>query len=106
MVRRELLEELYEEHGVNWNKEYKKRCLYCKSPLKYASDKYGPSVFFCSKCDRKYVLRDTNGNLITEEKAIEKLKNAIKATGNMPLRFLQRLVAPAPYLPRCTNIYK
>jgi len=69
-------EELYEEYGVNWNKEYKKRCLYCKSPLKYASDKYGPSVFFCSKCDRKHVLRDTNGNLITEQKAIEKLKNA------------------------------
>jgi len=69
-------EELHEEYGVNWNKEYKKRCLYCKSPLKYASDKYGPSVFFCSKCDRKHVLRDTNGNLITEQKAIEKLKNA------------------------------
>jgi hypothetical protein len=72
-------EELFEEYGINWNKEYKKRCLHCKSPLKYSSEKYSPSVLFCSNCDRKHVLRDTNGNLITEQQAIEKLKGAKKS---------------------------
>jgi hypothetical protein len=58
------------------NKELRKRCLRCKSPLKYASDKNTPSVFLCSKCDCKHVLKDHNGNLITEQEAIEKLKDA------------------------------
>jgi predicted nucleotide-binding protein len=69
-------EELYEEYGVYWNKELRKRCLQCKSPLKYASDINSPSVFFCSKCNCKHVLKDTKGNLITEQQAIEKLRNA------------------------------
>ena len=67
-------EKLREEFGVNWNNQYKKRCLKCKWPLKYASEKYGPSVFFCSNCDNKHVLKDINGNLMTEAKAIEQLK--------------------------------
>jgi hypothetical protein len=67
-------EELREEFGVNWNNQYKKRCLRCKWPLKYASEKYGPSVFFCSNCDCKHALRDVNGNLMTEANAIEQLK--------------------------------
>jgi predicted nucleotide-binding protein len=71
---KDMNEDLFEEFGINWTKEYKKRCLYCKSPLKYSSEKYGPSVLFCSNCDRKHVLKDTNGNLITEHQAIEKLK--------------------------------
>ncbi len=73
----EIIEELYEAYGVNWNKEYNKRCLFCKRPLKYSSDKYGgPSVFFCSdtKCNNKHILRDKNGNLITEQQAIDLLK--------------------------------
>ena len=67
-------EELREEFGVYWNKLYKPRCLYCKWPLKCASKNYDPSVFFCSNCNCKHVLRDTNGNLMTEAKAIEQLK--------------------------------
>jgi len=64
-------EDLYEAYGVYWNRELKKRCLQCKSPLKYASNINTPSVFFCSKCNCKHVLKDTEGNLITEQQAIE-----------------------------------
>jgi predicted nucleotide-binding protein len=71
-------EDLFEAYGINWNKEYKKRCLRCRSPLKYSSEKFGPSVLFCSSCNEKHVLKDTNGNLLTEQQAIEKLKNANK----------------------------
>jgi hypothetical protein len=71
-------EDLFEAYGINWNKEYEKRCLYCKSPLEYAKEKYGPSVLFCSNCVHKHVLKDSNGNLITEEQAIKKLKVAKK----------------------------
>lgn len=67
-------EELYEEFGINWNKQYKKRCLRCKSPLKNASVQYGPSVFWCSRCNCKYVLKDSSGNLLTEQEAIKKIK--------------------------------
>jgi hypothetical protein len=52
--------------------------LYCKSPLEHAREKYGPSVFFCSNCVHKHVLKDSNGNLITEQQAIKKLKVAKK----------------------------
>lgn len=75
-VTTDINEEIHEEYGVYWNKKFKKRCLKCKSPLIYASNINSPSVFFCSKCNRKHVLKETNGNLITEQKAIEKLKNA------------------------------
>jgi len=71
-------EDLFEAYGVNWTKEYEKRCLYCKSPLTYAKEKYGPSVLFCSNCVHKHVLKDSNGNLITEQQAIKKLKAAKK----------------------------
>lgn len=71
-------EDLFEAYGINWNKEYKKRCLRCKSPLKYSSEKFGPSVLFCSNCNEKHILKDTNGNLLTEQQAIEKLKDANK----------------------------
>jgi energy-coupling factor transporter transmembrane protein EcfT len=67
-------EELHEEFGAYWNKQYKTRCLYCKYPLKCASKQYDPSVFFCSNCNRKHALRDTNGNHITEAQAVEQLK--------------------------------
>jgi hypothetical protein len=71
-------EDLFEAYGVNWTKEYEKRCLYCKSSLTYAKEKYGPSVLFCSNCVHKHVLKDSNGNLITEQQAIKKLKTAKK----------------------------
>jgi predicted nucleotide-binding protein len=71
-------EDLFEAYGINWTKEYEKRCLYCKGPLTYAKEKYGPSVLFCSNCVHKHVLKDNNGNLITEQQAIKKLKAAKK----------------------------
>ena len=67
-------EELHEEFGVYWNNQNKPRCLYCKYPLKCASKKHDPSVFFCSNCDRKHALRDTNGNHITEAQTLEQIK--------------------------------
>jgi hypothetical protein len=67
-------EELHEELGVYWNNQYKLRCLKCKWPLKCASKKHDPSIFFCSNCDTKHALRDKNGTHITEAQAIEQLK--------------------------------
>jgi hypothetical protein len=72
--RPNIQEELHEEFGVYWNKQYKTRCLYCKYPLKCASKQHDPSVFFCSNCNRKHALRDPNGNHMTEAKAIDQLK--------------------------------
>ena len=69
-------EDLYEAYGVYWNRDLKKRCLKCKSPLKYASDIKSPSLFYCSQCNCKHVLKDTEGNLVTEKQAMEQLKNA------------------------------
>jgi hypothetical protein len=69
-----LQEELREEFGVYWNNQYKLRCLKCKWPLKCASKKHDPSIFFCSNCDTKHALRDKNGNHLTEAQAIEELK--------------------------------
>lgn len=67
-------EELHEELGVYWNNQYKLRCLKCKWPLKCASKKHDPSIFFCSNCDTKHALRDKNGIHLTEAQAIEQLK--------------------------------
>lgn len=72
-------EELIEEFGIYWNNKYKPRCLYCKYPLKCASNDFDLSVFFCSNCNRKHALRDPNGNHMTEAKAIEQLKIANKS---------------------------
>ena len=68
-------EDLQEEFGVYWNKQLKKRCLACKSPLKNSSPQFGPHIFFCSKCNEKHVLKDLNGNPLTEHEALEKLKS-------------------------------
>ena len=67
-------EELREEFGVYWNNQNKLRCLKCKWPLKCASKKHDSSIFFCSNCDTKHSLRDKNGNHLSEEQAINKLK--------------------------------
>ena len=67
-------EELREALGAYWNNQYKLRCLKCKWPLKCASKKYDSSTFFCSNCDNKHILRDPDGNFLTEAKAIEQLK--------------------------------
>lgn len=70
-------EQLHEAFGVYWNNEYKLRCLKCKWPLKCASVRYDPSVFFCSNCNEKHTLRDPNGNHMTEAKAAEQLKELL-----------------------------
>jgi predicted nucleotide-binding protein len=69
-------EELFEKYGIYWNKGLKKRCMNCKSPLKYSSNIGPPSILFCSKCNTKFVLKDRNNNPITEQQAMEELKNA------------------------------
>jgi hypothetical protein len=69
-------EELYEKYGVYWNKGLNKRCLKCKSPLKYASKIVSPPVFYCSNCNTKHALQDINEMPITEKEAIENLKKA------------------------------
>ena len=67
-------EELREEFGVYWNNQYKLRCLKCKWPLKCASDRKDPSLFYCSNCNVKHSLRDKNGKHLTEAQATEELK--------------------------------
>jgi hypothetical protein len=68
-------EELYEAFGVYWNSQYKLRCLRCKWPLKCGSK--GPSIFWCSNCNTKFILRDPDGNLLTEANAIARLKESL-----------------------------
>jgi hypothetical protein len=67
-------EELREEFGAYWNNQYKLRCLKCKWPLKCASKRHDPSIFFCSNCDTKHSLRNKCGVHLTEAQAIEELK--------------------------------
>ena len=73
-------EELREDFGVYWNKQYKPRCLRCKYPLKRASKSFDSSVFFCSNCNEKHALRDQNGIHLTEAQAIEQLKSCQQVT--------------------------
>lgn len=70
-------EELYEAFGVYWNSQYKLRCLHCKWPLKCASKGHDPSIFWCSNCNTKFALRDTNGNPLIEANAIAGLKELL-----------------------------
>ena len=67
-------EELREEFGVYWNNQYKLRCLKCKWPLKNSSKVHDSSIFFCSNCNTKFILRDPKGLFLTEAQAIEQLK--------------------------------
>ena len=58
---------------VYWDRNNKMRCLNCGKPLKYSSSESDPSIFFCSdpRCDSKHVLKDTSGNKISEQGAID-----------------------------------
>ena len=64
-------------YGVRWDKELKMRCVKCNKRLKYST--WGASIVFCldKKCDTKHVLRDGDGNEITENQARELVKKGI-----------------------------
>ena len=68
--------EYREEFHVYWDKNNKMRCLNCGKPLK-AGSADDPSKFFCSdkRCDSKHILKDNQGKKITEQQAIEFMKN-------------------------------
>ncbi len=63
--------------GVLWDKSFGMHCLSCHKPLKYSS--VDPSILNRSdrKCDNKHVLRDKLGQKITEQQAIELVKNSL-----------------------------
>ena len=60
-------EDLYEKYGVNWNKDYKIRCLKCKNPLKNST--FGYYIFFCSSCNEKHVLQTDDGEKLNKKEA-------------------------------------
>ena len=63
-----------EAFGVLWDKNYNMRCMSCHKPLKHSS--LSPEMFWCSdpKCNSKYLLKDDNGNLLTKQEAINRIK--------------------------------
>ena len=67
-------------YGVSWDKKNIMRCTNCKKPLKKSST--SPYIFYCpdkTKCkDAKYVLRDDEGNEITEKEAKDRLEKSRK----------------------------
>ena len=67
---------LYQAYGVFWDKGFRMHCLACHKLLKYSSQ--DPSILNCSdpKCDNKHVLKDKSGQKITEQQAIELIKNS------------------------------
>jgi hypothetical protein len=67
--------EYREEFHVLWDKNYRMRCLNCGKPLKYSSSDTDPSVFFCSdpRCNSKHILKDKNGNKMSEQEAIDRM---------------------------------
>lgn len=69
-----------EAFGVLWDKKLNMRCMSCRKPLKHST--LGPEVFWCSdpKCNSKYPLRDDNGNLLTKQEAISRIKNRCYGT--------------------------
>jgi hypothetical protein len=62
--------------GVLWDKDFRMHCFSCHKPLKYSST--DPSILNCSdrKCDNKHVLKDRLGQKITEQQAIELIKQS------------------------------
>lgn len=79
-------EDLHEEFGVYWNSKYKLRCLKCRWPLKCASKGHDPSLFWCSNCNRKFALRDPNGNHLNEAQAIERLRTRANKPASVDYR--------------------
>jgi hypothetical protein len=69
--------ELLERSHVFWDRNYKMRCLNCGKPLKSSSSNSDPSIFYCvdPRCAAKHVLRDTTGKKITEQEALDQIKN-------------------------------
>ncbi len=61
-------------YGVLWDKKLNMRCMSCHKPLKHST--LGPEMFWCSdpKCNSKYPLKDDNGNLLTKQEAINRMK--------------------------------
>ena len=70
----------HQAFGVLWDKDFRMHCLSCHKPLKYSS--IDPSILNCSdrNCDNKHVLRDKLGQKITEQQAIELIKNSQQVT--------------------------
>ena len=64
-----------EAYGVLWDTQFNMRCMNCHKPLKHSS--HGPEVFYCCdpKCNNKYVLRNSNGNTLTKQQAIDFLRS-------------------------------
>jgi len=70
---------LIQAYGAYWDKDYRSRCLFCKTALSK-----GKKFLYCSKCilyslNNKdeiglYPLKDTAGNIITKDQAIHYLK--------------------------------
>ncbi len=65
-----------EEFHAYWDKNYKMRCLNCGKPLK-CSGSDDPSKFHCSdpRCNSKHFLKTKYGKKISEQEAIEIMKN-------------------------------
>ena len=72
--------EYLEKFHVYWDKNSNMRCLNCGKPLKYSSSDSDPSIFFCSdpRCNSKHILKDTHGNKISEQEAIDQMKTIEK----------------------------
>jgi hypothetical protein len=68
--------EYREEFHVLWDTNSKMRCLNCGKLLKYSSSDTDPSVFFCCdpRCNSKHLLKDTNGNKISEQEALDRMR--------------------------------
>jgi len=67
-------DQFHESFGCLWDNNYGMRCMSCKKLLKNSS--LGPSVFFCSdpKCNNKHILKDNDGNELTKQDAINRIK--------------------------------
>jgi hypothetical protein len=69
-------ERFHHAYGVLWDKELKMHCIQCHKLLKYSS--HDPSVHYCSdpKCNNKHTLKGIDGDKITEQQAIELIRNS------------------------------
>lgn len=65
-----------EAFGVFWDKRLNARCLSCRKPLKYSST--DAHILYCSdpKCNSKHTLRDSAGNPLSRQDAIDRMNIA------------------------------